>query len=870
MTTCKLSFHGAAGNSTPHSLKWVNCPRAAVQDDNSDSRSFADGATSAGDGSHSAANNESVQVLLYPSSGVINVATSVHSTKLNAKLTSVAKTFITSSLANNQSKDKKVLARGEAAEDAAAKRSITALDWVDNTFTTVETTNPADNPKCGIVASFSDGTLTTFRYGTSWMEHVLIGNTMDEIMSSSIQHVHESVDWTSTTESIADVSVVALLGTENWLIGTASASGVMLVLSSVSSSQTGDDVVESLQHQEVWVRQISHHSAASITIVSQEKECLIFFGSASPRHNKVWVYTLPLCQHNTVGLESANAKEESEAQHWAALSNITVGEPQYQGCLLGHQDWITCFAWLDPFNACSEGGSSSIDPDRKDALLASSGHDAKIRLWKFSSSNTGSGQIDANHLEELSGEESNDSDEDEANIDDLIEGEARLVLHHAANHTTMISLEALLLGHEEGITSLSWRNPTKSKRPCLLSSSMDRSILLWMEQEYEQDNNVTSGVWVPISRVGSAGGILGGSIGASLMGFVDAAFSPDCDRIVGHGYGGSLHFWSRVRDDEGRDDDDPANEDEENHYEIDDDLTSARWLADPCITGHFRAVQDLNWDPNGEYLLSVGSDQTTRMWAEVPVTGSSKRWMEVGRPQVHGYDMTSITCIGGERNDDENAEPMHRFVSGADEKVIRVFDAPSSTLRLLSTLKRLGDQSAQEEMNTESSWRVERAFLPSLGLSNKATADTEQESAKYAGPTNDDEFVLDTMNGKQNELKLPSERDLGVTTLWPETRKLFGHASELVCLDSYRAQNSSSTHDTTLVASSCKARNDVASAAIRVWNAKEGKCVCILKGGHKSTVSTLSFSTDGKYLASSGKDRRICIWRRGISDDKTK
>jgi hypothetical protein len=26
-----------------------------------------------------------------------------------------------------------------------------------------------------------------------------------------------------------------------------------------------------------------------------------------------------------------------------------------------------------------------------------------------------------------------------------------------------------------------------------------------------------------------------------------------------------------------------------------------------------------------------------------------------------------------------------------------------------------------------------------------------------------------------------------------------------------------------------KARNDVASAAIRIWNAKEGKCVCILK-----------------------------------------
>ena len=40
---------------------------------------------------------------------------------------------------------------------------------------------------------------------------------------------------------------------------------------------------------------------------------------------------------------------------------------------------------------------------------------------------------------------------------------------------------------------------------------------------------------------------LGGSIGASLMGFVDAKFSPDAKRIVGHGYGGSIHFWTQVQ-----------------------------------------------------------------------------------------------------------------------------------------------------------------------------------------------------------------------------------------------------------------------------------------------------------------------------------
>lgn len=355
------------------------------------------------------------------------------------------------------------------------------------------------------------------------------------------------------------------------------------------------------------------------------------------------------------------------------------------------------------------------------------------------------------------------------------------------------------------------------------------------------------------------------------MGFVDARFSPNCNRIVGHGYGGSIHLWTqeeleRVEAME-------TDEEKQETDEEEDELLNARWVADPCITGHFRSVEDMAWDPQGEYLLTTSTDQTTRLWAEVMVGSSERRWVEVGRPQVHGYDMTSIACVGGADATSDDGVPRHRFISGADEKVLRVFDAPVSTLRLLRSLKEsrlasYGDSNSAPNEDS-ASWRVERAFLPSLGLSNKATADQEQESSKFSGPTNDDEFAesLDTLERKHVGFTLPSERDLGVTTLWPETRKLFGHESELVCLDSYRAPLESD--EPTLVASSCKARNDVASAAIRLWNAKDGKCVGILKGGHRSTVSTMSFSRDGKYLASSGKDRRICIWKKAQGGDES-
>jgi WD40 repeat protein len=39
------------------------------------------------------------------------------------------------------------------------------------------------------------------------------------------------------------------------------------------------------------------------------------------------------------------------------------------------------------------------------------------------------------------------------------------------------------------------------------------------------------------------------------------------------------------------------------------------------------------------------------------------------------------------------------------------------------------------------------------------------------------------------------------------------------------------------------------------------------KNGHKSTVVSLSFSSDGTLLASAGKDRKLCIWKRNQTSD---
>ena len=460
------------------------------------------------------------------------------------------------------------------------------------------------------------------------------------------------------------------------------------------------------------------------------------------------------------------------------------------------------------------------------------------------------------------------------------EGEARLWIHLEssssssqkdtaieANLEMAVILEALLIGHDEAIMSVAWRPLNKlnyqgcgEETCCLITSSMDRSILIWMaeskpnyidmDQECvvvlpESMNKKMDGEWIPVSRVGSAGGILGGSIGSFLLGFVDARFSPDGKHIIGHGYGGSLHFWSLegVRDEkimlEG------------NSYNINDPVELAsmeRWRASPCVTGHFNGVCDISWEVSeGLYLLSVGLDQTCRLWSQISlptttITSDSEHlqianksknqviWREVGRPQVHGYDLMAVTCIG------HNDERRHRFVSGADEKEARAFDAPLSTLHLLDKLHGTNEVWKSKEIennqpNIES--RVERAYLPSLGLSNRATAADAMEEAGDCRITPPTTLQLDSnetsliSNVVDLVKSLPHERDLGVASLWPEVSKLFGHQTELVCLTS-NANSQQQSNIQVLVASSCKAR-DVESASIRLWEVDSSVCKQVLK-----------------------------------------
>jgi elongator complex protein 2 len=206
---------------------------------------------------------------------------------------------------------------------------------------------------------------------------------------------------------------------------------------------------------------------------------------------------------------------------------------------------------------------------------------------------------------------------------------------------------ALLMGHEDWVNSIHWQSPaisnSKYHQPlALISSSADKSMILW-----KPDTETES--WLHEIRFGEVGG--------TVLGYYGGLFSPDGTQVVGYGYHGAFQLWTNVQ---------------------------GKWVQSFGISGHQSKVQDLAWDPTGRFLLTTSLDQTTRLisrWNRNAVTS----WHEIGRPQIHGYDLNVVAFLS-----------KYEFVSGADEKVLRVFEAPRSFVETLQSLT--GVKESEEEL----------------------------------------------------------------------------------------------------------------------------------------------------------------------------
>ncbi|KAI7861767.1 WD40-repeat-containing domain protein [Spinellus fusiger] len=454
--------------------------------------------------------------------------------------------------------------------------------------------------------------------------------------------------------------------------------------------------------------------------------------------------------------------------------------------LQGHDNWIRSLAFATYTGTDAEITENTVHTLKKGNLvLASASQDKYIRLWKIAPQ----------------AKLSSDSDQ-----------------------LYSLMFEALLIGHDDWVYSVHWERPkvtnlghnTEFTQPMrLVSASSDKSLMVWSPDP-------ATGVWVNEVRMGDMGG-------NSNLGFCGALFSPNGKHVLSHGANGSFHVWQDI-----------STEEDENH-----------WIPQVSISGHFKAVESVAWDPQSRYLVSSSLDQSTRLFAPWNRSTGETRvqtWHEMGRPQVHGYDLKCIAFIHD-----------WQFVSGADEKVLRVFDAPRSCVESLAVL------TGEENLASQVESRPIGANLPALGLSNKAVfqgdidamMNSEENHAtmqSYAHTSSTPTSLLETMH------QPPFEEHLIQHTLWPEVEKLYGHGYELICAEA--------THDGKYIATACKAATPE-HAVVRLFDTTHWKEIKTKVDAHSLTVTRARFSHNDRWLLTVSRDRLWSLSERVEGEQDT-
>lgn len=470
---------------------------------------------------------------------------------------------------------------------------------------------------------------------------------------------------------------------------------------------------------------------------------------------------------------------------------------ELQASLTGHEGWVRSldFGW--------EGA-----PFASDLLLASASQDKYVRLWRIHKGSvapppTASAAAAAAAVGDEEPVATTTATTTNSNAPS---NKAHRV--HAGSDEYSVTFEALLLGHEDWIYSARWTSSKPSDSEAhsqlrLLTASADNSLAVW-------EADAASGIWVTTARLGELSKEKGATTATgSVGGFWAGLWSPDGKEVVTLCRTGSWRRWTQ-----------PASEEE------------GRWVQAVGVAGHVAPVTGVAWSRDGAYLLSTSGDQTTRLhaaWTSSLSPSSVGSWHEMARPQIHGYDLNCIDSLGASQ-----------FVSGADEKLMRVFHEPKTVARLLERLTdRVGGEQSVDAL-------PDAANMPVLGLSNKAV----DEEAPPAGDEDVDDFVAATP---------PPEDVLARNTLWPETEKLYGHGYEISCL--------AVSHDGRLVASACRA-SSLNHAVVRLFEtAPRWTEVRPPLATHTLTVTRLQFSRDDRYLLSVGRDRQWAVFARSPTGD---
>ncbi|TID14880.1 hypothetical protein CANINC_004551 [Pichia inconspicua] len=453
-----------------------------------------------------------------------------------------------------------------------------------------------------------------------------------------------------------------------------------------------------------------------------------------------------------------------------------------QATVPGHDDWVRS---IDSREIKTESVDvNGVPVEKRRIVIATGSLDRIIRLWNLTVEDVAAPvYVETNKLKLLTSKE---------------------FKFTTLTKRYVLSLDAILMGHDDWVSEVSWKEGDCGMQEYnslqLVSSSADSSVMVWQPDQL-------SGVWFPETRLGEIA-IKGASTATgSSGGFYCSKWIADdksgAEIVLSNGKTGSFRCWVKQID--------------------------GSFERKTCLTGPVRGVTDISWSPSGEYVLATSLDQSTRLYARYKGNG---KWYEFGRPQIHGYDMISVKLMTDTK-----------FVSGGDEKVVRVFEMPRNVAEMLERVANVSVSSGNITL-------PEFASVPVLGLSNKANIDENDE-----GVAGESEIVSDIL---VDLIQPPVEDVLQRHTLWPECEKLYGHGFEITTLDASK--------DRSIVSSACRS-NVAKHAVIRNFNSSTWLQCSETLAAHDLTITRLRYSlpdddNKNEYLLAVSRDRKFSLWLR--------
>lgn len=448
--------------------------------------------------------------------------------------------------------------------------------------------------------------------------------------------------------------------------------------------------------------------------------------------------------------------------------------------------------------------------------------------------------------------------------------------------------QGILLGHEEIITKVQWSPRDDIAEQ--VSSGLDNTLIIW--HNTAGDTIVGLESWQIETTLTQSG--------KNGEGMYSVSFGPNGQSQQGQHYNGSFTYWRRI-----------TNITNQNKVQ------RCVWETYPCISGHDPQStiygQDIYIDKNMMYILSGGSDQTVRITApcvrwwyknndtvnidttstvdtsadnavdmytdnavdtstdnavDRNTTSTAKNinfwdvyekcpWMEISRPQIHGWDIRDIV--------QDHIEP-HKYWSASEEKVQRIFRAPQPFIGTLFSLVSYDSLVLSKlDNNTNDIDILNKYFIDNIDKRSLSTTRHEQ-SQTTRGQLQSDNVVqgqqyknsndgttiesVDVTTGQSQIFynKPPTEKEIENHSLWEEIDKQYFHGNI------QHIQSSNNKH----IFSVSEALNS-RGASIGVWDISKQKLLEYLIG-HNSTVTVLVGSPDGEYLQSGSKDRTFILW----------